>query len=743
MANLQADSKLPRGMVLPALPEQLFHRQQEEFRSALQEEQQELMSFVEGWAKRLEHSALERRQRHEVQIIQFFAQQPPRQPLPQLFGAPEPGTGEEVVGLPQDLFLADVGQASHPHSICEAPPDVPRRAQVNSGANAPPPRHFEREGFLKELHGAQEDGQSRPPAGGLEMNGVIPSPPERLPAPLRSDSPETQPQEASAKSNGKKGVGVDSADESNSDSGMMKDNNTSTKTIAASTPKASPSLIAKRGRTSITLALNSDNHEYAPRTIGWFVHSKQFMTVTSILILANAVCIGAQAQYLLDMVVDSPGVTDSGAWEWVSRCFTVYFAFELLLRVLDEKLEFLFGEQKQWNIFDSLLVVFSLVDWVMQSSNLPNLSFMRVLRVVRSIRILRLVRVLRTFHSFRVLVSSLIHSVLSLVWVVLLLLLACYTFAVLMLYGVVEYIADPANSDVLDPGNRDLLMIDTMKEHYGSVPKGLLTLFMGISGGKDWGDLMNPLLAIHWSYALVWCFYIFAVVFGMLNVVTGVFVARAHELSLNDREIMVQQELALERSYAKHIVGFFHEADKDGSGELSWEELEGYLQDETVKAYFATLQLDVGQAKALFRLLDTDESNAVGIDEFVEGCMRLRGAAKNIDVNMLLLESEKLMHTFRAFMDGIELRLKHIEEHVGYANSDRGLLAKGLISQEHEKLLADLSTTSRPSSRGSPKDPRSQSAAAERRSVLGRGLAVIQSLTGDVASDTEVERIRD
>merc|ERR1712045_434390 len=131
-----------------------------------------------------------------------------------------------------------------------------------------------------------------------------------------------------------------------------------------------------------------------------------------------------------------------------------------------------------------------------------------------------------------------------------------------------------------DDGDRDTHVFDDLMHLYGSLPQGMLTLFMGISGGLDWGDCMLPLLQIHWTYALVWVLYIFSVVFGMLNVVTGVFVARAHELSMNDRDIMVQQHLALERNYAKHILELFHEADKDKSGVLSWEELEGYLQDD-------------------------------------------------------------------------------------------------------------------------------------------------------------------
>ena len=45
----------------------------------------------------------------------------------------------------------------------------------------------------------------------------------------------------------------------------------------------------------------------------------------------------------------------------------------------------------------------------------------------------------------------------------------------------------------------------------------------------------------------------------------------------------------------------------------------------------------------LFTLLDVDDSNGVGVDEFVDGCFRLKGAARSIDVHMLLLQVEKMI----------------------------------------------------------------------------------------------------
>ena len=61
------------------------------------------------------------------------------------------------------------------------------------------------------------------------------------------------------------------------------------------------------------------------------------------------------------------------------------------------------------------------------------------------------------------------------------------------------------------------------------------------------------------------------------------------------------------------------------------------MQDERVKAYFKSLDLDTSEARALFVLLDLEETDEVPIEKFIEGCMRMRGDAKSIDVNMMII----------------------------------------------------------------------------------------------------------
>merc|ERR1712113_712647 len=100
--------------------------------------------------------------------------------------------------------------------------------------------------------------------------------------------------------------------------------------------------------------------------------------------------------------------------------------------------------------------------------------------------------------------------------------------------------------------------------------------------------------------------------------------------------------MARMQQYRQKVELFFREADLDKSGYLNWEEFHRHMQNEHVKAYFEALELDVQQAHVLFEILDSDGSDEVSFEEFLEGCYRLKGQARSIDVNMLVLYSKKL-----------------------------------------------------------------------------------------------------
>jgi len=126
------------------------------------------------------------------------------------------------------------------------------------------------------------------------------------------------------------------------------------------------------------------------------------------------------------------------------------------------------------------------------------------------------------------------------------------------------------------------------------------------------------------------------------------------------------------------------QADTDNSGSLSWEEFNSYLSDPKVQAYFTALELDVTQARALFKLMDVDGTNAVEITEFIDGCTRLRGSAKSIDVNMLLYENEQMISKWTTYMEKTEHILEHIQKALGvevkYKKQTSGSKGHGRLS---------------------------------------------------------------
>lgn len=143
-------------------------------------------------------------------------------------------------------------------------------------------------------------------------------------------------------------------------------------------------------------------------------------------------------------------------------------------------------------------------------------------------------------------------------------------------------------------------------------------------------------------YAHLLWIYIFLMIFGVINVVIGTFAATAADVAASDRESLTRQQMSNVSAVMNRIRTFFREADKDNSGTLSWEEFKHHLSRKEVQAFFGTTDLDVSQAHLLFQLLDSDASNSVTIDEFMTGCMRLKGKASNVDLNILLLASRRI-----------------------------------------------------------------------------------------------------
>merc|ERR1712217_643409 len=86
----------------------------------------------------------------------------------------------------------------------------------------------------------------------------------------------------------------------------------------------------------------------------------------------------------------------------------------------------------------------------------------------------------------------------------------------------------------------------------------------------------------------------------------------------------------------------FMDADVLQTHMLSWNVFQRHMTDENVKALLELMDLDVSEVFGLFLLLDRDGNGFVDVDEFLSGCMRLKGPAKQVDLALLLMESTRI-----------------------------------------------------------------------------------------------------
>lgn len=181
-----------------------------------------------------------------------------------------------------------------------------------------------------------------------------------------------------------------------------------------------------------------------------------------------------------------------------------------------------------------------------------------------------------------------------------------------------------------------------IRRFFSSVSKSVYFLIASITGGVDWTDVALPLWEMGDFYGSFYVLFVLGSILGILNIVTGVFVERASNISRIDRDFAVNEQVSVMEQDIHETVLLFHQLDIDGKGYLENEELMQHLTDEHVIAHFATLGIDVTDRTRLCKMFDANQDDRVCMEEFVVGCVRLRGTAKKSDHAAMMIEMHHL-----------------------------------------------------------------------------------------------------
>ena len=170
--------------------------------------------------------------------------------------------------------------------------------------------------------------------------------------------------------------------------------------------------------------------------IGAIVNSHASNAFFAVVVLTNSLYLGIQLEY---HAVTKDASADA-LFLYIHLIYAVLFTVEVGLRLLaDGFFKYFCASEWAWNLLDVFIVSSSWIELIIDvltpgTSETPNrgtntnLRLIRLLRVGRLFRVVRIIRVVRLFRSLRTLVQSLVGTLKTLFWALLLLFLIMQLF---------------------------------------------------------------------------------------------------------------------------------------------------------------------------------------------------------------------------------------------------------------------------------------------------------------------------
>tara|TARA_B100000029_G_C17376377_1_gene888050 strand:+ start:14 stop:703 length:690 start_codon:yes stop_codon:yes gene_type:complete len=206
----------------------------------------------------------------------------------------------------------------------------------------------------------------------------------------------------------------------------------------------------------------------------------QFIVIT--IIILNAITLGVSTYELNAYIANSIKILD--------YLITIFFVIEILIRFIGEPKKINFFKNG-WNIFDTLIVLVSLIP-------IPNNSSFLLLRLLRVFRVLRLISAI---PELKKIIEALIDSIKRVFYVGLLLFIILYIYATI----------------------GSMLFANHIPERWNDVGVSLITLFQVLTL-SSWETVMLPLQEIFWWAWIYFFSFIIICAITMLNLLIAILV---------------------------------------------------------------------------------------------------------------------------------------------------------------------------------------------------------------------------
>lgn len=366
----------------------------------------------------------------------------------------------------------------------------------------------------------------------------------------------------------------------------------------------------------------------------------------------------------------------SSTWYLIELVFCLIFLAEVSARLYYHRMVFFTNvHSKWWNIADLTIVTLSVLDTFILTPMGSSGGAGRLISMLRFLRLLRLIRLIRLFRLFKELwlvANGLMESAKTLCWVALMIMAFIYICAIFttLVIGKNDKLYDQY---FLDSGGWD------HEVYFRTVPRSMFTLFQIVTF-ESWSErIVRHVMQKQPGMVIFFVIFMAICSFGLLNIVVGVVVESTLATSEKDEsKVKRAQERDRQRVF-DHLREIFEGADEDGSGTLTLGEVQKAISKPEIYNKLKMIDFPVEDPKSIFMILDYDNTCELSIDEFISGCIRMKGTAKSKD----LLAAQVAVDTMKRHYTYFEKEMKELHAKIALLDDT----ARALVYQGEHVFL--------------------------------------------------------
>jgi len=360
-------------------------------------------------------------------------------------------------------------------------------------------------------------------------------------------------------------------------------------------------------------------------------------------IFMNVVVIGLEMDHGDD---NKSGYARDGLWIALEWIFAIIFVGEVGVKVNYHSLKWI--KKDSWSLLALFIAFMAFLDVaVLSPLNVQGLRMFAICRCVYFLRLKRVIEAYTCLKELKLVIRGMVGSWASIAWSVACLVLIIYVYAVwtTTLIGFRE-------------GNDEMKIYSSgwdNQDLFGSMGRSMYTLIQVVTL-DDWCTGIVRYVAVEqWYMIYFFLSFLSLTTYGIMNVIVSIIVEQTLETSSRSETRKGASEARQQKEQIDSIREVFMLCDADSNGDLTMLEFtEGVAEDTEVQWRLRQLELPQEDVTRLFQVIDGDGCRTLSLQEFMDGCTKLKGNAKSRD----LLALQQQAYNMAEKMDklGYELR---------------------------------------------------------------------------------------